>query len=242
VERLTIARCCSTPVSYQEAEAVQATNDRFVRQADLVPRDKLLTLAPYVIGVGAVGRQVALQLAALGAVRATMVDFDAVDATNVTTQGYRGRDVGRMKVEATAEAMREIDAAIEVTVVPERFSLRRSRGDVVFCCVDSIAVRGAIWRTVGQETRFWADGRMRGEVIRVLTATDDASRRHYRTTLFSQAEAQTGSCTSHSTIYGASMAAALMAHQFVRWIRGIPADADVALNLLAGELASLSPA
>jgi hypothetical protein len=36
-----------------------------------------------------------------------------VDLTNVTTQGYRARDVGRLKVEATAEAMREIGPAID---------------------------------------------------------------------------------------------------------------------------------
>lgn len=39
--------------------------NRFVRQRDLVPRAKLQTLSATVIGVGAIGRQVALQLATL---------------------------------------------------------------------------------------------------------------------------------------------------------------------------------
>src|SRR3712207_8955727 len=39
-------------------------------------------------------------------------------------------------------------------------------GEAVFCCVDSISARSAIWRSVRGRCRFWADGRMLGEVIR----------------------------------------------------------------------------
>jgi sulfur carrier protein ThiS adenylyltransferase len=77
---------------------------------------------------------------------------------------------------------------------------------------------------------------MRGEVLRVLVACDEAGREHYRTTLFPQSEAQAGSCTSRSTIYAASIAAVLIVHQFTRWLRGLPTDRDSSLNLLAGEL------
>jgi hypothetical protein len=77
---------------------------------------------------------------------------------------------------------------------------------------------------------------MRGEVLRVLAATDDGSREHYGTTLFAPAETQTGSCTSRSTIYAASIAAGLMVHQFARSLRAIAVEPDASLNLLAGEL------
>ena len=68
--------------------------DRFTRQRDLVPIDRLADVATTVIGVGAIGRQVALQLAAIGAPRIQLVDFDAVDVTNVTTQGYTAERCG----------------------------------------------------------------------------------------------------------------------------------------------------
>ena len=77
---------------------------------------------------------------------------------------------------------------------------------------------------------------MLGEVLRILSATDDSSREHYPTTLFEQSEAQTGSCTARSTIYTANIAAGLMLHQFSRWLRGASIDADITFNLLAGEL------
>jgi sulfur carrier protein ThiS adenylyltransferase len=77
---------------------------------------------------------------------------------------------------------------------------------------------------------------MHGEVIRVLTATEETQRQHYATTLFHQSEAQVGRCTARSTIYTASIAAGLMLHQFTRWLRGIQVEADLTLNLLASEL------
>ena len=77
---------------------------------------------------------------------------------------------------------------------------------------------------------------MLGEVIRVLTSIDSASAKQYADTLFPQAEAQLGSCTSRSTIYAANIAAGLMVHQFTRWLRELPIDADITLNLLATEL------
>ena len=61
---------------------------RFIRQQELVPREALAPLRITVIGIGAIGRQVALQLAAIGTVRLTLIDFDDVDASNITTQGY----------------------------------------------------------------------------------------------------------------------------------------------------------
>ena len=47
---------------------------RFQRQQDLVPLDKLQSLTTTVIGVGAIGRQVALQLAAIGACHIQLPD------------------------------------------------------------------------------------------------------------------------------------------------------------------------
>ena len=40
--------------------------DRFTRQRELVPAERLAAVTATVIGVGAIGRQVALQLAAIG--------------------------------------------------------------------------------------------------------------------------------------------------------------------------------
>jgi sulfur carrier protein ThiS adenylyltransferase len=214
--------------------------NRFVRQADLVPRQRLEQLRVTVIGIGSIGRQVALQLAAIGAPRIQLIDFDQVDATNVTTQCYLAADIGRPKVEATAEAIRRIDPAIQVEVIQDRYRPRQAVGDAVFCAVDSIAAREAIWRSASKLCRFWADGRMLGEVIRVLVADNETGRVHYPTTFFAPSEAQPCRCTAQSTVNAANIAAGLMVHQFTRWLRGIATDPDTMVNLLAGEWTTVS--
>ena len=210
--------------------------DRFSRQEDLVPRNRLAELRATVIGVGAIGRNVALQLAAIGVRQIQLIDFNTVDNSNRTTQGYALADVGMSKVLATLTAIRHIDPAIQVEPVADRYRPRLETGEAIFCCVDSIEARAAIWRMAQRHCRFWSDGRMLGEVVRILAVAEDQAREHYPTTLFAQAEAQPGRCTARSTIYAANIAAGLMVHQFTRWLRAIPVDRDTSLNLLAGEL------
>ncbi|MFO1044798.1 MAG: ThiF family adenylyltransferase [Planctomycetaceae bacterium] len=212
--------------------------DRFARQTDLVPPTRLQAVSATVIGVGAIGRQVALQLAALGVRKLQLIDFDVVEPTNITSQGYFTSDLGTTKVTATQKVIRDIDPTIQVTTIEDRFRPRQQMDEVVFCCVDSIATRGVIWRAVGRTCSFWSDGRMLGEVMRVLTVAEEVGRDHYSTTLFQPDEAQPGRCTARSTIYTANLAAGLMLHQFTRWLRGTAVDCDFTLNLLAGELIS----
>ena len=186
---------------------VEEIANRFERQADLVPLAKLAGLRATVIGVGAVGRQVALQLAAIGCPRIQLVDFDQVELTNVTTQGYLHGDIGLAKVFAHRRHIGLLDGKIAIEAVNDRFRAKLETGEALFSCVDSISVRETIWRSRQQQVRsgrvFWADGRMLGEVIRVLAAADAKAADHYQTTLFAQAEAEVGRCTARSTIYAA---------------------------------------
>ena len=209
---------------------------RFQRQQDLVPLERLQSLTTTVIGVGAIGRQVALQLAALGASRIQLIDFDRVEPTNITTQGYLQRDLGQLKVEATATQIHEIDPTITVIPVPDRWRPEHPTGEAVFCCVDTISARTAIWRSLQHRCQFWCDGRMLGETMRILAAYNRETRQHYATHLFPQSEAQSGNCTSRSTLYAGSIAAGLIVQQFTRWLREIPCDPDLTFNLLATEI------
>ncbi len=201
-----------------------------------MPADRLGPLLITIIGVGAIGRRVALQLAADGVRRLRLVDFDRVQLTNVTTQGYWASDVGDSKVMATGHAIVRLDPTITVEPVDDRYRPKSAVGDVIFCCVDSIEARGAIWRSAGRRARFWCDERMLAEAVRVLVATEDGGREQYPSTLFAANEAQSGHCPARSTVYTANIAAGLMVHQFVRWLRDQPIDIDLSLNLLASEL------
>ena len=82
---------------------------RYARQQDLVPVDRLAEVQATVVGVGAIGRQVALQLASIGTRKLQLIDFDTVGVANLATQGYLAADLGQLKVEATARAIRQLD-------------------------------------------------------------------------------------------------------------------------------------
>jgi hypothetical protein len=209
---------------------------RDARQRDLLPPQRLAASRATVVGVGAVGRQVALQLAAMGVGWLQLVDFDTVETVNLGPQGYFESDVGLSKVSATAELCRRMNQDIQIHPHPERFRRSLAIGNVLFCCVDSIQTRSILWQAAKDRVELWVDGRMNAEVLRVLSAADPESRRHYPATLFDPAEAHQGACTARSTIYTASICAGLMLQQFSRYLRRLPIEKDSTLNLLAAEL------
>jgi sulfur carrier protein ThiS adenylyltransferase len=77
---------------------------------------------------------------------------------------------------------------------------------------------------------------MSAEVIRVLAVQAPPIDVYYPTTLFAAEQAFAGSCTAKSTVYTASIAAGLMLSQFTRWLRELPVERDVLLNVLSMEL------
>ena len=212
------------------------SSERYSRQKEIVPPERIAGCTATVIGVGAIGRQVALQLTAMGIPRLQLVDFDLVETSNLASQGYLEEDLGKLKVEATAALCRHINSRVEITIMPERFRRSMEIGNAIFCCVDKIDVRRLIWQAVGEQVSFYVDGRMSAEVLRVLTACDPESRRHYPSTLFRSEEAFAGACTAKTTIYCANIAAGLMVAQFTKYLRQLPAEADIQINLLASEL------
>ena len=211
-------------------------NERYSRQKDIIPADRLADCKPTIIGVGAIGRQVALQLTAMGVPCLQLIDFDTVEESNIASQGYFEDNLGQLKVRATAEICHRINSNLELYVIENRFRRSEQTGNVVFCCVDSIETRKLIWEAVKDEVSFFCDARMSAEVLRVLTAWDIESRKHYPTTLFSAEEAYIGPCTAKTTIYCANIAAGFMLAQFTKYLRLLPIDSDIQLNLLASEL------
>ncbi|MCJ7722130.1 ThiF family adenylyltransferase [Candidatus Bathyarchaeota archaeon] len=211
-------------------------NERYIRQKDIVPAERLAACKATVIGVGAIGRQVALQLTAMGISWLQLVDFDTVDVSNLASQGYLEADLGKLKVEATAVLCKQINSGLELQLAKHAFRRSMETGNVVFCAVDQIYTRRLIWESAKDRVTFFADGRMTAEVLRIISACDPDSRTHYPTTLFNTEEAFEGPCTAKTTIYCANIAAGLMIAQFTKYLRQLPIDCDIQLNLLASEL------
>ena len=214
----------------------EQTKERYSRQQDIVPPDRLAACKATVVGVGAIGRQVALQLTAMGIPWLQLTDFDTVEISNLASQGYLQDDLGKPKVQATASLCRQINSDLEIHEISGRFRRSMEIGDVLFVCVDKIETRRLIWESVRDRVNFFADGRMSAEVLRVLTACDSCSREYYPNTLFTPEQAYIGPCTAKTTIFCANIAAGMMVAQFTKYLRCMPIDTDVQLNLLSMEL------
>jgi sulfur carrier protein ThiS adenylyltransferase len=214
-----------------------AHRDRDLRQRALVPPERLAACQAVVIGCGAIGRQVALQLAAVGVPRLLLFDHDTVEPMNLAPQGYRPDQLSLCNVDVTAGDCRTLNPQVQVIPRAERFRRATAREvtaghhfSVIFACVDAIATRRLLWEALRHQAALFVDGRMSAEVIRVLAVAAPATDDSYARTLFAAEQAYAGSCTARATIHTASIAAGL------KWLRRLPVDPDLTLNLLSVEL------
>ena len=217
-----------------EEEARQL--ERYSRQVSLIPREKLLEYGVTIIGVGAVGRQVALQLTAMGCPYLQLIDPDYVEESNLASQGYRPKDLGDSKVTAMKYAVENLNYQVVVEVAHTRFKSTYSRQPIVFCCVDSIETRKQIWRAVQKDVAFFVDSRMAAEVCRIISIDPRVDQDYYESTLFPAAEAVGVGCTTQTTIYCANITAGLLIAQYVQFLRGQERVRDYTLAISTTDL------
>jgi len=216
-------------------------DDRDIRQRDLIPPEKLSQTDVTIVGVGAIGRQVALQLAAIGVPKIKLIDFDSVEVENLAAQGFFETDLGKSKVSAVSGLCKQINSKISVPTVNRKFSNLSFTGGVIFCCVDSIDTRKEIFQQVRSRADLWIDGRMSAEYLRVLSVYNDETGDWYEENeIFPSSESFQGSCTAKTTIYCSNIAAGVMVAQFAKWLRGCEIDRLVELNTLTNEMRARS--
>ena len=139
---------------------------------------KLKRARALIVGAGGLGSPVALYLAAAGVGRIGLVDFDAVDATNLQRQVlYSTSDVGRPKLQAAKERLNALNPGVEVSLHEGRLSAGNALAvlkgyDLVIDGTDNFPTRylvndacallglpnvyGSIFRFEGQVSVFWA--------------------------------------------------------------------------------------
>ncbi len=149
-------------------------------QVGVEGQERLAQAAVLLVGAGGLGSPLAIYLAAAGIGRIGIVDFDAVDLSNLQRQIlYTNQDIGRSKVERAAERIRDLNP--HVTVEPHAAHFDASNAfalvdayDIVIDGTDNFATRylvndacvlrgkpnvyGSIFRFEGQVSVFGLDG------------------------------------------------------------------------------------
>lgn len=208
------------------------------RMNGIISHDLLVEAEVMVIGVGAIGRQVALQLATMGVGNITIVDHDTVSVENLGVQGFGETELGLTKVSAVRRRIETDNSGVIVNVFASKFMKSIDHPPVIFCCVDTMEARKSIFDIVQPNVGLFVDGRMNARLMQIITHAHTFDPEQYLDTIFPDAEAQDGSCTAKTTIYTASIAAGLMVNQFVNWLTLDPAFVQprVTLNLLSMEM------
>ena len=98
-----------------------------------------------IVGCGSVGATIAENLARCGITNMVLWDFDDVEPHNLANQIFRQQDIGKPKVEALLDILKDInpDVAETVELKPEGWKGKVMSG-YVFLCVDNIELRKEI--------------------------------------------------------------------------------------------------
>lgn len=131
------------------------TDNWLERTELLLGEEKLATLRKahvLVVGLGGVGAYAAEMIARAGVGRMTLADADTVGVTNINRQLLALHStVGRPKVEVLAERLRDINPAIELTVVNRYIKdeetyilLDAATYDYVVDCIDTLSPKLAL--------------------------------------------------------------------------------------------------
>lgn len=179
-----------------------------VRQADIIPTDVLAEKVT-VIGAGAIGSFVVLQLAKMGLSDITVWDDDEVSDENMSNQFYRFRDVGRSKVGALCDIVKEFTGT-DIAVRNERYDGSELAG-IVVSAVDNMETRRQVMDACSYKTRLLVDPRMGAEhaMLFGMRPNDDAELASYKKTLYSDEEAVAERCTAKATIYTVNLLSGL---------------------------------
>jgi sulfur-carrier protein adenylyltransferase/sulfurtransferase len=126
-------------------------SDRYARQMVLpevgaAGQARLAAASVVVVGAGGLGCPVLQYLAGAGVGRLVIVDHDQVEETNLHRQPlYSMADIGRLKVEAAAAALRRFNPGIAIDIVaarlaPQNATALAAGADLVVDAADSFAV------------------------------------------------------------------------------------------------------
>lgn len=117
---------------------------------DLDGQDKLLAARVLIIGLGGLGSPVAMYLAAAGVGHLTLVDFDAVDLTNLQRQiVHTTARIGMNKAASAAQSLRELNPGVKIETIEklldtDELVAQVKSATVVVDCTDNFQTRFAI--------------------------------------------------------------------------------------------------
>lgn len=189
-----------------------------------------------VIGAGATGSWLVLQLAKLGIANITVYDFDVVEEHNIPNQLFGLDDIGQPKVVALQRIIAEYTGT-QIKIHNEKFTRGRLKG-YVFVMVDSMSSRKEIFETsikAKSNVKLMIEPRMglnEGRIYNVIP-TDSTHCRRWEECWYPGSEAEVSACgTSQSVITTAILTASICVRQLINHVNNVELDNEILLDLM----------
>ncbi len=159
----------------------------FLRQTNIYNPEEQ-TFEVIIVGAGSTGSFVALTLAKMGIDNIKVIDFDKIEDHNIPNQFYRIKDIGKYKVTALKEIIKDFTGTVIETwnkKITKKTDMDFNMNTLLIYCTDNIESRKLITEKAEGfpikiiDTRFGGEGYS----IHTLDPSDDKALKEYYTGL-----------------------------------------------------------
>lgn len=189
-------------------------------------------------GVGGIGSWLVLFLSRIGHTLA-LYDFDTVDETNLGGQLYGKAHIGKTKINAITEVVRNLGCTNTIYGFG-KLNNTKIVTPISFSCFDNMQARKIMfesWKKLDSKQLF-VDGRMRAEYFEVYAVTPENIER-YEQTLFDDAEVEDLPCSAKATSHCGATTASFMTNMLnsyltntqIEGLRMLPFKQSISMDL-----------
>ena len=187
----------------------------------------------HIVGCGAIGSSVALQLARLGADNFHLYDFDKVNIENIGVSQYEDKDIGTPKVVALRSHMLNINDHVAVCPVIDKFeSYSGTKDGILILGLDSMKARMDIVELLAQcpdKPNIVIDGRMGAEhyqqyIYKNITLAQ------YKKNWYSDEDSDSEPCTRKATSYCSNMSGSFISNSIKNIVMKQPYFKQIMFN------------
>ena len=171
----------------------------------------------HILGCGAIGSSAATQLCRMGGETFVLYDLDSVEIQNIGVSHYTLNDIGKRKVDALDNHLVSINPDVNIYAEFGRFSAflkKLGPEDIVILGFDSMDSRleaAVAALKNGNKPLAIIDGRMGAEEYQQYTIMNPTLGK-YKTTWYSDANAEDEPCNAKATSYCSNMSGAFIAN------------------------------
>jgi sulfur carrier protein ThiS adenylyltransferase len=209
-----------------------AYEDRIERFSDMEGVRHLRELDIGIAGVGAVGRQIAMSLAAMGADNVSIYDHDRVSPSNCGTQGYAPRDVGYAKVAACLGAAQTLNpGALNWKAHSSKYPIDNLEQPhtVLFLGMDTMSGRLKAVKK-GPPAMLLIDTRMAIRTGRIVA--DAPPFKYWKKTYFPDSKGLNAPCTRKATFFNSAIVGNWAVAFLMDWLASNPPPRDLQIETL----------